>query len=214
MENYASLMFTDAVSAFQDKAGTRDLYAQTYDERTKTGLGPDEKAFLETRSTLYIATVSETGWPYVQHRGGPQGFIKCLDDTTIGFADYRGNRQFISQGNLAQNDRVSLFAIDYAQKARLKLQGHATLQDANEAPDLTRQFRTLGEGRVERVMTIRIVGFDWNCSQYITPRFDQDEMTAIVAPHLKFRDAAIERLSSRLQELGDDPHALIKDLTQ
>jgi len=213
MVNYAELMFTEAVADFQEAAGTRALYAEKYPDRTKPGLGPDEQAFLETRTTLYMATVSETGWPYVQHRGGPPGFIKVLDDQTVGFADYRGNRQFISQGNLARDDRVSLFAIDYARKARLKLQGHASMQAAADAPELVAQLATEDEGRVERVVTIRIVAFDWNCPQYITPRFDQSEMTEIVGPHLQARDNAIAVLSARLRELGEDPDALLKDQT-
>lgn len=211
MENYAELMFTPSVASLQEQAGTRALYAGKYPGRTKTALDADERAFLASRTTLYMASVSETGWPYVQHRGGPRGFIKVLDGQTIGFADYRGNRQFISQGNLAKADRVSLFAMDYPQQARLKLQGHATMQEAEDDPDLARRLATEGQGRVERIVTIRIVAFDWNCPQYITRRFDETEVSALVAPHLAARDRAIARLSERLSALGQAPSPYLED---
>ncbi len=213
MESYADLMFTPSVAAFQEKAGTRSIYAKKYPGRTKAELGPEERGFLESRSTLYLATVSETGWAYVQHRGGPSGFLKVLDGETVGFADYRGNRQFISQGNLARDDRVSLFAMDYPQQARLKLQGHASMRAAADAPDLVDRLATEGQGRVERVVTIRIIAFDWNCPQYITRRFDEAEVNALVAPHLAARDRAIARLSERLTALGEDPAPYLEDPT-
>lgn len=205
MENYADLMFTPTVAAEQETAGTRALYAEKYTARTKPGLNDDDRAFLESRTSIYMASVSETGWPYVQHRGGPIGFLKVLDDETIGFADYRGNRQFISKGNLAHDDRVSLFAMDYPQKARLKLQGHASMIAAEDDPALAEKLATQGAGRVERLTTIRVVAMDWNCPQFITPRYSQDEVTALVAPHLAERDRKIEDLTQRLQALGETP---------
>ncbi len=213
MEDYSRLMFTPSVRSFQEAAGTAALYAKKYPERTRPELGPEERAFLESRSTLYMATVSETGWPYLQHRGGPRGFLKVLDGETVGFADYRGNRQFISQGNLARDDRVSLFAIDYPRQARLKLQGHAAMQAAADVPDLVERLATEGQGRVERVVIIRIVAFDWNCPQFITRRFDETEVTALVAPHLAHRDQAIARLAERLSALGEDPAPYLEDST-
>ncbi|MEP4198627.1 MAG: pyridoxamine 5'-phosphate oxidase family protein [Aliishimia sp.] len=194
MENYADLMFTKAVQAEQDADGIRATYAQMYPGRTQAHIGPDEAAFLTSRTSIYIASVSETGWPYVQHRGGPVGFIKMLDADTIGFADYRGNRQFISKGNLINDDRVSVFAMDYARKARLKLQGRARLYDTSEDTGLAAQLATDGQGRVERIMTIKIVAMDWNCPQFITPRFDQAEITQMIGPEMS-------RLQSRIDEL-------------
>ena len=205
MENYADLMFTPRVAAAQSEAGTRELYAEKYPGRTKPGLGPDERAFLESRTSIYMATLSETGWPYIQHRGGPSGFLKVLDEETVGFADYRGNRQFITKGNLQGNDRVSLFAMDYPHQARLKLQGHATMIEAGDDPSLAERLTTPGTGRVERLTTIRIVAFDWNCPQFITPRYTQDEVTALVAPALAERDRKIEDLTQRLSALGEIP---------
>ncbi|MEM7719781.1 MAG: pyridoxamine 5'-phosphate oxidase family protein [Pseudomonadota bacterium] len=211
MESYAKLMFTDKVLALQEDAGTKALYAEKYPARTKSTLGADERTFLESRRSIYLASVSETGWPYVQHRGGPLGFIKQLDGETIAFADYRGNRQFISQGNLGQDDRVSIFAMDYPRRARLKLQGHATVIPASDAPELANRLATEGAGRVERLVSIRIVAFDWNCPQFITPRFDEAELGALVAPHLAARDRKIKRLSQRLRALGVDPAPYLKD---
>ena len=201
MQNYAELMFTQAVRDRQESAGTRDTYARSYPGRTQSRIGPDEAVFLQSRTSIYLATVSETGWPYVQHRGGPVGFIKLLDDETIGFADYCGNRQFISSGNLHTDDRVSIFAMDYPRKARLKMQGHAKMQDAAQAPELAEKLATEGQGRVERVMTIRIVAFDWNCPQFITPRFDTNEVAALVGPEMS-------RLETRIAELEAENAAL------
>lgn len=194
MQNYAELMFTPKVAAEQERERTRDMYQRAYPERTKAELGPDERAFLESRTSIYIASVSETGWPYIQHRGGPRGFLKVLDGVTLGFADYRGNRQFITKGNLQSEARVSVFAMDYARQARLKLQGHARMIGAVEDPDLAERLTIDGQGRVERLMTIRIEAMDWNCPQFITPRFDADEIAQLVGPEM-------QRMEERIAEL-------------
>jgi len=201
MENYAELMFTPAVAAEQEQDGTREKYAAMYPKRTQEGFSADDVAFLESRDTLFMASVSETGWPYVQHRGGPRGFLKVLGPTTLGFADYRGNRQYISKGNLSADDRVSLFAIDYPRKARLKLQGHAKIIDAAEEPELAERLAVEGQGRVERLVTIEVVAMDWNCPQFITPRFDTNEIAQLVAPEL-------QKLQTRIAELEAENAAL------
>jgi hypothetical protein len=203
MTSYADLMFTAEVAAEQDAIGCKDIYTARYGAKQDEPLGEDEVAFLTSRTTLYIASVNSDGWPYVQHRGGPLGFIKVLDDRTIGFADYRGNRQLITKGNLTTDNRVSIFAMDYARKARLKLQGHATLVDALGAPDLAATLATQGQGRVERIMTITIAGFDWNCPQFITPRFDAAEMTALVGPELDRLETRNAELEAELANLRD-----------
>ena len=203
MTSYADIMFTPQVEAEQARIGARGKYDARYAAKRDEPLGKAEQAFLTARTTLYIATVNSLGWPYIQHRGGPPGFLKVLDPVTIGFADYLGNRQLITKGNLAGDDRVSLFAMDYARKARLKLQGHATLQDAEDAPELVAQLATEGQGRVQRVMTIRILAWDWNCPQFITPRFDAQEMTALIGPEisrLQTRNAELEAEVARLTE--------------
>jgi len=123
-----------------------------------------------------MATVSETGWPYVQHRGGQPGFLRVINPTSMAFADYKGNRQLISCGNIAANDRVALFLIDYPRQARLKILGNACVEDAREHPELVTQFAEPGVHRiVERLFLIEVVAFDWNCSQHITPRFTVEE---------------------------------------
>lgn len=193
MQRYDELMFTPAVQALQEAEGSRDMYVRSYGARTRV-LGPEDIGFLESRSSIYMASVSETGWPYIQHRGGPVGFLKVLDDHTLGFADYKGNKQHISEGNVATNARVSLFAMDYPRKARLKLQGRAVFRPAAQHPALAEQLAVDGQGRVERLVTIEIDAFDWNCPQFITPRFDASEIAQLVAPEL-------DRLTARIAEL-------------
>lgn len=204
MQRYDDIMFTPAVKALQEADGSAQTYARSYGGRTRA-LGADDVAFISSRTSFYMATVSETGWPYIQHRGGPAGFLKVLDDHTLGFADYRGNRQHISEGNLAGDDRVSLFLMDYPRKARMKLQGRATIQAAEDAPELAEQLAVEGQGRVQRVVTIGLEAFDWNCPQFITPRFDAGEVAQLVAPELdklNARIAALEAENAQLKGQG------------
>ncbi|WP_299614797.1 pyridoxamine 5'-phosphate oxidase family protein [uncultured Tateyamaria sp.] len=200
MDRYDHLMFTDAVKALQEADGSADMYARSYGARTHA-LSADEVAFIASRTSFYMATVSETGWPYIQHRGGPAGFLKVLDDHTLGFADYRGNKQHISEGNLAGDNRVSLFLMDYPRKARMKLQGRAKFQSAADAPDLAAQLAVEGQGRVERVVTIALEAFDWNCPQFITPRFDASEIAQLVGPEMDKQSARIAELEAELAAL-------------
>lgn len=200
MQRYDELMFTPTVQALQEVEGSREMYARSYGARTRV-LGPDDIGFLESRSSIYMATVSETGWPYIQHRGGPVGFLKVLDDHTLGFADYRGNKQHISEGNVAGDARVSLFAMDYPRKARLKLQGRAFFQSAADDPALAERFAVEGQGRVERLVTIEIDAFDWNCPQFITPRFDAAEIAQLVGPEMDKLTARVAELEAELASL-------------
>ena len=200
MRRYDEVMFTDAVKTLQEADGSADMYARSYGARTHA-LTADEVAFVTSRTSFYMATVSETGWPYIQHRGGPAGFLKVLDDHTLGFADYRGNRQHISEGNLAGDNRVSLFLMDYPRKARMKLQGRATVQAAAEASELAEQLTAEGQGRVERVVTIALEAFDWNCPQFITPRFDASEIAQLVGPEMDKQAARIAELEAELAAL-------------
>lgn len=204
MERYDRLMFTPAVQALQEADGSRETYARSYGARTRP-LGADDIAFLQSRTSIYMASVSESGWPYIQHRGGPVGFLKVLDDHRIGFADYRGNRQHISEGNVAGDPRVSLFAMDYPRKARLKLQGRALFQSAEQDPDLAKRLAVEGQGRVERLVTIQIEAFDWNCPQFITPRFDATEIAQLVGPEMDKLTARVAELEAELARLrGSD----------
>lgn len=189
-EHFRAIAFTENVLAAQrDAYGVAQSAPPTSEPDT---LGADEREFIASRDSFYLATVSETGWPYVQHRGGPPGFLRVLDDHTIAFADLRGNRQLLTTGNLAANDRVALFLMDYPGRRRLKILGHATLIDARAEPALARTLAPPGlESRVERAFAIRVVGFDWNCPQHITPRFTEQEVLAFVSP-LKQRIAELE----------------------
>ncbi len=155
-------------------------------------LTQDEAMFIALRDSFYMATVSENGWPYVQHRGGPEGFVKVLSPHQIGFADFKGNRQLLSTGNLSVSDRVAIFLMDYPNRQRLKLLGHATVVDASEHPELLEQLAPAGlREKVERLFLIDVVSYDWNCPQYITPRFTAEEVKNFVAP-LKARIAELE----------------------
>src|SRR5213083_1931235 len=146
-------------------------------------LTEDEIAFVQARDSFYMATVSESGWPYIQHRGGRAGFLRVLNPQTLAFPDYRGNRQMLSTGNLAANNRVSLFLMDYPQRTRLKILGHARIEDARQHPELVAQFSTPAVQRIiERVFLIDVVSFDWNCPKYITPRYTVAEIEALVEP--------------------------------
>lgn len=185
MDNYAQHMFTEAVQAEQDALGMRERFQKMYRNRFTNGLDEDTKAFIETRTSFYMATVSETGWPYVQHRGGPIGFLKVKGDDTLAFADYTGNKQLISKGNLINNDRVSLFLMDYPRRARLKMIGHAKIISADDDPKLAARLRVTDQDPIERLMTIRITAFDWNCPKYIEPRYTEAEIQQMIGPRLQ-----------------------------
>jgi predicted pyridoxine 5'-phosphate oxidase superfamily flavin-nucleotide-binding protein len=187
---FAELAFTDRVKAIQEQEGSRASYARFEGgEAHHDRLGAAEAAFLAARDSFYLATVSETGWPYVQHRGGPPGFLKVLDEATIGFADFRGNRQYVSLGNLGGDDRVSLILVDYPRRRRLKILGHARAVD--DAATLARLAVPDYPAKVERGLLIAVAAFDWNCPQHLTPRFTEAEIAAAVAP-LHARIAELE----------------------
>lgn len=175
---FATIAFTPNVKLLQARMGSRAAYGRQEQEPVAEPLlGPHEIAFIEARDSFYQGTVGETGWPYVQHRGGPAGFLKVLDARTIGYADFTGNRQYISAGNLAGDDRVCLFLMDYPHQARLKILGRARVIDEYSAPDLLARFDNPHyRARVECGILIRIEGFDWNCPKYITPRYTEDEV--------------------------------------
>jgi len=189
---FAEIAFTDTVKAVQEAMGSRSSFARWEEGADRYNvLGPREAAFIDARDSFYMASVSETGWPYVQHRGGPPGFVRVLDEKTIGFADFRGNRQYVSVGNLMRDDRVSLFFMDYANRARLKLLGRVKIVGLDEAETLTRLALPDYPARVERGFVIRVEAFDWNCPQHITPRFTTAEITPVIQ-QLKTRIAELE----------------------
>jgi predicted pyridoxine 5'-phosphate oxidase superfamily flavin-nucleotide-binding protein len=188
--NFLKHAVTDSVRKAQEHYFGRSQTFAGAPERD--ALTDDERAFIESRDSFYMATVSENGWPYIQHRGGPPGFLRVLDPQTLAFADYRGNRQMLSTGNLAANNRVSLFLMDYPQRARLKILGHARVEDARGHRELVEQLAEPDvHPIVERLFFIDIVSFDWNCPKYITPRFTAEEIQEVVAP-FKARIAELE----------------------
>jgi predicted pyridoxine 5'-phosphate oxidase superfamily flavin-nucleotide-binding protein len=191
---FAEIAFTDAVRAAQARDGSRAQYQRLEDRGDSNAeLSEREAAFIAARDSFYLATVGATGWPYVQHRGGPPGFLKVIDPRTLAFADFGGNRQFVSAGNVATNDRVALFLMDYAQQTRLKLLGRMRLFDLGDAPPEAVFEVELPDypARIERVAVIEVAAFDWNCPQHITRRFTESEVRASVQP-LHDRIAALE----------------------
>lgn len=191
---FAEIAFTDTVKSVQQALGSRSGYARREggDINFNDRLGPTEAQFIAERDSFYIATVSETGWPYVQHRGGPKDFLRVLDEKTLGFADFSGNRQYVSVGNLKTDDRVSLFLMDYPNRTRLKLLGRARVVGLDADDDLLRRLSLPDyRSRVERGVIITVEAFDWNCPQHITPRFTTDEIETAVQP-LRKRIAELE----------------------
>jgi uncharacterized protein len=189
---FGEIAFTPSVKAVQERLGSRKAYAALEaGEHHNSELGSDESNFIMARDSFYMASVSETNWPYVQHRGGPAGFVKVLDARTLGFADYRGNRQYVSVGNLLKNDRVSLFFMDYPRRTRLKLLGHAELIGTERTELLKSLSVREYKAKVERGMLIHVAAYDWNCPQHITPRFTQEQVETAIQP-LRQRIATLE----------------------
>ena len=190
---FAELAFTPAVKAAQVRDGSRDAYWKLEGgEPHHDRLGPAEAAFLAARDSFYLASVGETGWPYVQHRGGPPGFLKVLDERTIGFADFRGNRQHVSVGNLGGDDRVSLILVDYPNRRRLKILGRARVVEPDREPETVARLEVPGyRAKVERGILVAVEAFDWNCPQHINPRYTAAEVAEAVAP-LRARIAELE----------------------
>ncbi|MFA9204316.1 MAG: pyridoxamine 5'-phosphate oxidase family protein [Flavobacteriales bacterium] len=198
---FADICFTDSVKQAQILYGSREAnqgFEQADDARSE--LSVREADFIEARDSFYQATVSESGWPYVQHRGGAVGFLKVLDANTIGYADFRGNRQYVSVGNFAANDRISLILMDYANKRRLKIWGRVKVVHEADNPELIAALENPHyRARVERAVIITVEAWDWNCPQHITPRFTQAEITAAVQP-LHDEIAALKAQIQQLQE--------------
>ena len=191
-EKFMQIVLTPAVQRAEDKYFGKHQVVEHAAETDE--LTPDEADFIASRDSFYMATVSETGWPYVQHRGGPTGFVKVLKPSLLGFADFKGNLQLISTGNLAVTDRVALFMMDYPRRRRLKLLGHAHVLDAREHAELVVQLAPEPtRSNVERLVLIQIVSYDWNCPQYIAPRFTAQEVEKYAAS-LKARIAELEAI--------------------
>jgi uncharacterized protein len=198
--SFGSLVFTPAIKALQERYGSRRQYAK----REASGEAPEPLGFFETEflaecDSFYMASIGESGWPYVQHRGGPKGFLKVIDGNTIAFADFRGNKQYISTGNLMTDDRVALILVDYPHQARLKILGHVKILEGAGAKEWIDKLRQKDYGAIiERVFVIHVDAFDWNCQQHITPRFSEEQIKEALAPVEK-RMQALERENEQLQ---------------
>ena len=195
---FLDIASTPAVRAAQEANGSGEYWANFHGDRASDRFTPAEAAFIAERDSLYMATVSESGWPYVQHRGGPPGFVRGLDDRTLAIPDFRGNRQYISTGNLATDDRAALILMDYPHRRRLKLYAHV------EAKDLADELALPGyRAKVERGLIIHLAAFDWNCPQHIVPRFSEAEL-----------EPALQPFRARLEALEEENKALRAKLAE
>ena len=203
MENYGELLFINDVRELQDRVGSGEKYERFYVGRTKDTLDEGEISFISERESFYIASVSSTGWPYVQHRGGPKGFLKVIGNNQLGFADYVGNRQFITMGHAAHDNRVALFLMDYENRSRMKLLGRMEMQHVEDAdPALCELLATPGQGKIERVATIDIVATDWNCPKYIPQLIELEKVRQFVDTQmqaLRDENASLKQEIERLK---------------
>ena len=192
---YLDLVMTESVRRAQKQYYGRS--ARITDAPERDPLGEAEVEFIAARDSFYLGTVSETGWPYIQHRGGPRGFLRVVNGTTLAFADYKGNRQLLTTGNISVNDRAALFLMDYKNRERLKIFGHARVEDARAHPELVARLAdSTMRPAVERLVFIDVVSFDWNCSKYITPRYSAEEVEEYASS-----------LKKRIAELTTELHA-------
>jgi uncharacterized protein len=195
---FLDITATPSVRAAQAANGSRDIWEHFKGHRVFDRFTDSEAGFIAARDSFYIATVSESGWPYVQHRGGPPGFLKVLDEKTLGFADFRGNRQYISLGNIAADDRVALILVDYPNRARLKILAHMEARDLTAEPELAAHLALPGyRAKLERAFLLHLETFDWNCPQHITPRFTMADI-----------EPAVSALQTRIAELEAENEAL------
>ncbi len=195
---FLDIAVTPAVRAVQQQLGVAGMWENFQGNREFDRFTEAEAAFIADRDSVYMATVSETGWPYIQHRGGPKGFLKLLDDRTLAFADYRGNFQYLSVGNLSANGKACLFLMDYARRARLKIHVHAEVMALDTDPSLTAAVLGGMKAKAERIIRLRLQNFDWNCPQHIVRRFTQDDIAHVIDP-MNARLAALEAENASLR---------------
>jgi uncharacterized protein len=210
-QKYLATTLTESVCRAQQQYYGRS--AAPRDLLDRDSLGDVEASFIAARDSFYLGSVSETGWPYVQHRGGPTGFLRILDRGTLAFGDYQGNRQLISTGHLVVNDRVTLFLMDYRSRQRLKIVGHARVKDVRDVDERTLQrMANIPRTKVERVIFIDIVGYDWNCPKHITSRYSAEEVEQLVES-LRTRISELEsQLESVRARPNDDGGLALKSL--
>lgn len=197
-KNYATLAFTDAVKALQELHGSRRTYSRMEQSRHTDGLSEQEIVFITERDSFYLSSIGENGYPYIQHRGGPAGFIKVLDANTLGIVDFEGNKQYITVGNLQTHPQVSLIMVDYPRQARLKLYADTRIVELKDNPVLFQQLDPADyPHQPERMILFEIQAYDWNCPQHITPRYTLAEIQAAFAP----QQAYLEALEKEVKEL-------------
>jgi uncharacterized protein len=196
---FLDIASTASVRAVQAIMGSDRLYQDFEGDRAFDKFTPREAGFIAGCDSFYMATVSETGWPYVQHRGGRRGFLKVVNEKTLGFADYRGNRQYISVGNLVANDRVALILVDYPRRARLKVYANVETVPLDADPDLALfVIDPTYKAKPERILLLHLAAFDYNCQQHITPRFTEAEINEALQP-LRGRLAILEAENAELR---------------
>ncbi|HEY1053889.1 MAG TPA: pyridoxamine 5'-phosphate oxidase family protein [Emticicia sp.] len=202
MSYYGKIAFGETAKALQEEAGSRAVYARLERENIKEGISTYEASFIAQRDSFYMASITESGFPYIQHRGGPKGFLKVLDAKRLGFIDFGGNKQYVSVGNFESNPNVSLFLMDYAHKIRLKIFARAEVlelegnEELYEALDLKAY-----KFRAERMIIFHVESFDWNCPQHITPRYTMEEVETIMKPQQEYiaqLETEIERLKAQI----------------
>jgi uncharacterized protein len=198
--DYLDIAATPSVRAAQTANGSAALSSKVRVHKESDRFTAAEKEFIATRDSFYMATVSESGWPYVQHRGGPVGFLHVIDDTTLAFADFRGNRQYISLGNVTANGRVALLIMDYPNRRRLKIYARIDVKDLKTDPELAKILTLEGyRAKPERAFLLHVEAFDWNCPQHITPRFSQQEIETALSP-VRMQIAQLEAENKMLRE--------------
>jgi predicted pyridoxine 5'-phosphate oxidase superfamily flavin-nucleotide-binding protein len=210
-KNYASVAFTAEVKAMQERFGSRQAYAHLEQRISGEGLTESEAQFIAARDSFYIASIGENGFPYIQHRGGGKGFLRMIDPATLGFADLRGNKQYISVGNTATNPKVSLILMDYAHQARLKIYAELEVVDIDDNRDLAKRVIPEGfEKTAERIILLHVIAFDWNCPKYITPRYSIAEIEQMLTPlheHIKDLESEVVRLRDVVGQSTDTKQA-------
>lgn len=203
-KNFASIAFTTAIKKLQEKFGSRSSYARMEKDTYVDGLTENEIEFISYRDSFYMATIGENGFPYIQHRGGPKGFVKVLDPKRIGFIDFRGNMQYISVGNIETNNNVSLIMVDYPARTRLKILARAAIIELKDEPGLYDLLDLPGyKFKPERMMVLSIEAYDWNCPQHIIPRYTVDEIEEAFATQtnqIAQMEAEVKTLKAELKE--------------
>lgn len=203
--NYSEIGFSDAAKLLQEKHGSRAVYDQMEKRNVVDGLTDNEISFINNQDHFYMASLGENGFPYIQHRGGPSGFVNVLDDKTIAFVDFSGNKQYISAGNIETEPKVALIMVSYPHKARLKLYAKARIVELADDPKLFARIDVTGyKHKAERMMVLDILAYDWNCPQHITPRYTAEEVESAFSSQRR-RIAELEednkRMKAELQNL-------------